>query len=44
LNLSLDAIDATEIANEIKEMLELPENGLGSKVDTKYGLNWRQLS
>lgn len=44
LNLSLDTIDSTDIATEIKTLLESSENGLGAKVDMIYGENWKELN
>jgi hypothetical protein len=43
MNLSIETIETTNIANEIKDLLEMPENGIGSKVDLKYGENYRDI-
>ncbi len=44
LNLSLDTIDQTNIASDIKDLLESPENGLVNFVDLKYGEDWKAIS
>lgn len=44
LNLNLKTIEETNIASEIKTLLESPENGLVSKVDIKYSWDWKSLS
>jgi hypothetical protein len=44
LNLRIEDIEKTEIANDIKNLLEKPENKLTSTVDIKYGYNWRDIS
>lgn len=44
LNLSLQTIEDTDIAAEIKTLLEEPENGITNQVHIKYGVNWRNLT
>lgn len=44
LNLSSSTIEKTDIASDIKTLLESPEKGLIGKVDVKYGLNWESLT
>lgn len=44
LNLKLEDIENTEMAIEIKALLESPERKLIAKVGLKYGANWKELS
>jgi hypothetical protein len=41
LNLSLKTIESSEIASDIKNLLEVEEQGLVSKVDVLYGGTWK---
>lgn len=43
LNLRIDDVEQTDIAQETKDILESPEQGLYGKVDIEYGINWREI-
>ena len=44
LNLHLEDLEETEIASEIKNLLESPEEKLSATVDVKYGANWGNVN
>ena len=43
LNLDIQTVEETTITEDIKTILESPEDGIYGEVDFKYGINWKDL-